>query len=126
MSRIIEKLTAPVPDPVPDKLPPAMYPLPSNVPATPNTVMQTYGTQGDSAQFLPLLIEIYNDAKAIFKRNPVDVFSSGTGGSQFATTGATAWRRPSSALANNCTASTCSATAPATNWRAASIGSRST
>ncbi len=83
MSRIIEKLTAPVPDPVPDKLPPAMYPLPSNVPATPNTVMQTYGTQGDSAQFLPLLIEIYNDAKAIFKRNPVDVFSSGTGGSQF-------------------------------------------
>jgi len=83
MSRMIEKLTAPVPDPVPDRLPPAMYPLPSNVPATPNTVMQAYGTQGDSAQFLPLLIEIYQDAKAIFKRNPVEVFSGGTGGSQF-------------------------------------------
>ncbi len=83
MSRIIEKLTAPPPEPVPDRLPPAMYPMPSNVPATPNTVMQTYGTQGDSAQFLPLLMEIYRDAKAIFKRNPVEVFSSGTGGSQF-------------------------------------------
>jgi len=29
--------------------------------------MQAYGTQGDSAQFMPLLIEIYRDAKAIFK-----------------------------------------------------------
>ena len=83
MSRIIEKLTAPPPVPTPDRLPPAMYPMPSNVPATPNTVMQTYGTQGDSAEFLPLLIEIYHDAKAIFKRNPVEIFTNGTGGSQF-------------------------------------------
>jgi len=83
MSRLIEKLTAPPPMPRPDPLPPAMYPLPSNVPATPNTVMQTYGTQGDSAQFVPLLLEIYRDAKAIFKRNPVEIFAGGTGGSQF-------------------------------------------
>lgn len=83
MSRLIEKLTAPPPMPRPDPLPPAMYPMPSNVPATPNTVMQTYGTQGDSAQFVPLLIEIYRDAKAIFKRNPVVIFTGGTGGSQF-------------------------------------------
>jgi len=83
MSRILEKLTAPPPEPVPDRLPPAMYPLPSGVPATPNTVMQAYGTQGNSVDFVPLLIEIYRDAKAIFKRNPVEVFTSGTGGSQF-------------------------------------------
>jgi len=83
MSRIIEKLTAPPPVPAPDRMPPAMYPLPSNVPATPNTVMQTYGTQGDSANFIPLMMEIYRDAKAIFKRNPVDIFSNGTGGTQF-------------------------------------------
>jgi len=83
MSRIIEKLTAPQEIPRPDPLPPAMHPMPSNVPATPNTVMQTYGTDGNSAQFVPLLIEIYQDAKAIFKRNPVEVFSNGTGGSQF-------------------------------------------
>jgi len=83
MSRIIEKLTAPQDMPRPDPLPPAMYPLPSNVPATPNTIMQTYGTQGDSAQFMPLLMEIYRDTKAIFKRNPVEIFTAGTGGSQF-------------------------------------------
>ena len=45
--------------------------------------MQTYGTQGDSAQFMPLLIEIYRDAKAIFKANTVDVFAKGTGGEEF-------------------------------------------
>jgi VWFA-related protein len=83
MSRIVEKLTAPQEIPRPDPLPPAMYPLPSGVPATPNTVMQAYGTNGDSAQFVPLLIEIYRDAKAIFKRNPVEVFTLGTGGTQF-------------------------------------------
>ena len=83
MSRIIVKLTAPPPVPTPDRLPPAMYPMPSNVPATPNTVSQVYGTQGNSADFVPLLLEIYRDAKAIFKRNPVEVFSAGTGGSQF-------------------------------------------
>ncbi|MGA3237225.1 MAG: VWA domain-containing protein [Bryobacteraceae bacterium] len=83
MSQLIEKLTAPAPDPRPDVIPPAAMPMPSNTPATPTTVMQTYGTQGDSAQFMPLLIEIYRDAKAIFKANTVDVFAKGTGGEEF-------------------------------------------
>lgn len=83
MSQLIAKLTAPPPDPRPDMIPATAVPMPSNTPATPTTVMQTYGTQGDSAQFLPLLIEIYRDAKAIFKANPVDVFTKGTGGEEF-------------------------------------------
>jgi len=83
MSQIMEKLTAPAPDPRPDAIPATAVPMPSNTPATPTTVMQTYGTQGDSAQFLPLLIEIYRDAKAIFKANTVDVFTKGTGGQEF-------------------------------------------
>ena len=58
--------------------------MPSNVPATPNTVMQTYGTEGDRAEFLPLLIEIFRDAKAIFKAPPAEIFVKGTGGAQFA------------------------------------------
>ncbi len=85
MSRIIEKLTAPPPIPTPDPLPPAMYNVGSNEPATPNTVRQTAAgaeSQGNSAEFLPLLLEIYRDAKAIFKRNPVEIFTMGTGGSQ--------------------------------------------
>jgi len=83
MSRLEAKLTAPPPDPVPDNLPPAMYPLPPVAAATPNTVMQTYGTGGDSAQFVPLLMEIYKDAKAIFKAPPAQLFAKATGGSEF-------------------------------------------
>jgi VWFA-related protein len=86
MSRIIEKLTAPQETPRPLPLPPAMYPLPSGVPATPNTVMQTSAgaeATGNAAEFVPLLLEIYRDAKAIFKRNPVEVFTGGTGGTEF-------------------------------------------
>jgi VWFA-related protein len=86
MSRIIEKLTAPLPVPAPDPLPPAMYNVGSNEPATPNTVRQTSAgaeASGNAAEFMPLLLEIYRDAKAIFKRNPVEVFTAGTGGSQF-------------------------------------------
>jgi hypothetical protein len=83
MSQIIANLTAPPPDPRPDVIPPAAMPMPSNTPATPTTVMQTYGTQGNSANFLPMLIEIYRDAKAIFKANPVDVFTRGTGGEEY-------------------------------------------
>jgi len=83
MSRLLAKLTAPPPDPRPDNLPPAMYPLPSMAAATPTTVMQTFGTEGDSIQFMPLLLEIYKDAKAIFKAPPAQVFAKATGGDEF-------------------------------------------
>jgi VWFA-related protein len=83
MSQLIAKLTAPPPDPRPEMIPATAMPMPSNTPATPTTVMQTYGGQGDSAQFLPLLVELYRDAKAVFKANPVDVFTKGTGGVEF-------------------------------------------
>ena len=71
------------PDPRPDTLPPAMTPLPADVPATPNNVMQTTGGQGGSAQFIPLMVEIFKDSKAIFVDNPVEVFTKGTGGAEF-------------------------------------------
>ena len=83
MSRVLGKLTAPPVDPRPNNLPPAMSPMPSNVPATPTTVMQTYGTEGSRVEFLPLMIEIFRDAKAIFKAPPAEVFVHGTGGAQF-------------------------------------------
>lgn len=83
MSRVMTNLTAPPPQPRVDPNPPAMHPLPAGVPATPNTVMQTYGTQGSSAQFVPLMVELFKDAKAIFKDNPVELFTKGTGGSEF-------------------------------------------
>jgi len=83
MSRLLAKLTAPPPEPRPDNLPPAMYPVPGVAPTTPTSVMQTYGTEGNSAQFMPLLLEIYKDAKAIFKAPPAEIFAKATGGAEF-------------------------------------------
>jgi VWFA-related protein len=83
MSRFITTLTAPTPDPRPVTLPPAAYPVPGLVPATPTTVAQTFGLEGQSAEFVPLMVEIFRDVKAIFKDNPVEAFTKGTGGSEF-------------------------------------------
>jgi VWFA-related protein len=83
ISRMMAGLTSRPPDPRPDTLPPAMYPVPSQVPATPTTVMQTTGSQGSSAQFVPMLVEIFKSTKAIFVDNPVEVFTRGTGGTEF-------------------------------------------
>ncbi len=83
ISRMMAGLTSRPADPRPDTLPPAMHPLPPNVPATPTTVMQTTGGQGGSAQFVPLLVEIFKGTKAIFVDNPGEVFTKGTGGTEF-------------------------------------------
>jgi VWFA-related protein len=83
VSRAMAGLTSRPADPRPDTLPPAMHPLPPGVPATPNTVMQTTGGQGASAQFIPLMVEIFKSAKSIFVDNPVEVFAKGTGGTEF-------------------------------------------
>jgi VWFA-related protein len=83
MSRFITTLTAPARVGRPDPLPPAMRPVPPNVPATPTTVQQTFGTNGGSAQFIPLFVELFRDAKAVFKSNPVELFTKGTGGTEF-------------------------------------------
>jgi len=83
MSRFITTLTAPPPVPRPDNLPPAMYPLPSNVAATPNNVANTWGSQGGRAEFIPAMVELFKDVKAIFKDNPVELFTKASGGSEF-------------------------------------------
>jgi len=83
MPRLTTTLTAPPPVGRPDTLPPAMHPLPGGVASTPTTVQQTYGTNGGRAEFIPMMVEIFRDAKAIFKDNPVEAFTKGTGGSEF-------------------------------------------
>jgi len=84
MSRFLTTLNA-KPDPGRQDLrPPAMHPMPSGVPATPTTVQQAYGLGGGGrAEFIPLMVEIFKDAKAIFKDNPVEVFTKGTGGTEY-------------------------------------------
>src|SRR5690242_11841382 len=62
ISRLMSSFTA-KPDPGrQNNLPPAMYPLPSNVPATPTTVQQTYGTGGGGRiEFIPAMVEMFKD-----------------------------------------------------------------
>jgi len=83
MPRLVTTLTAPPPVGRPDNLPPAMHPLPAGVASTPTTVQQTYGTNGSRAEFIPLMVELFKDVKAIFRDNPVEAFTKGTGGSEF-------------------------------------------
>jgi VWFA-related protein len=82
MSRFITTLLAAPTPSRPDPLPPAMHPMPAGVPATPTTVQQMYGINS-RAEFLPLILEVLKDAKAIFKANPVELFTKATGGSEF-------------------------------------------
>lgn len=84
ISRLMSTLSA-KPDPGrQNNLPPAMHPLPSNVPATPTTVQQTYGTGGGGRiEFIPMMVEAFKDVKAIFKDNPVEAFTKGTGGTEY-------------------------------------------
>jgi len=83
MPRALTTLAAPQPVGRPDTLPPAMHPLPAGVAATPTTVEQTYGLNGGRAEFIPMMVELFRDVKAIFKDNPVEAFTKGTGGSEF-------------------------------------------
>jgi VWFA-related protein len=83
ISRVVTSVMAKADPGYIDNRPPAMTPLPSGVPATPNTVMQATGSLGGSAEFVPLMVEVFNDTKAIFRQNPAEVFTKGTGGEQF-------------------------------------------
>jgi len=84
ISRLFSTLTS-KPDPGRQStLPPAMHPLPAGVPSTPNTVQQVYGIGGGNrAEFIPLMVELFKDIKAVFKDNPVEAFTKGTGGTEY-------------------------------------------
>jgi VWFA-related protein len=83
MSRFVSTLTAAPSVSRPDNRPPAMHPLPPNVAATPTAVQQTWGGNDNTAQFIPVMVEIFRDVKAVFKANPVELFTKGTGGTEF-------------------------------------------
>jgi len=83
VSRLVTALTGERVPPRPDPLPPAARSMPSNVPATPTSVAQKWGGPGGTADFVPLMLEIFRDVKAIFKDNPVEAFTKGTGGHEY-------------------------------------------
>jgi VWFA-related protein len=87
VSRMIAELThKPYPGPGPmNGLPATIYQgsLPSNVPATPTSVMQSGQLPGTNLDAVPLLVEIFKDVKAIFVDNPAEKMTKATGGQEF-------------------------------------------
>ncbi len=84
MSHLIGKLTTPPPDPRPPAQPPAsMGTLGGGHPSTPTETDQAFGLNGNSADAIPLMIEIFRDVKNVFKVAPSTLFTKGTGGEQF-------------------------------------------
>jgi VWFA-related protein len=83
ITQLAVRFTERQPDPGPV---PAMDPTtmnnPMGQPNTPTTMSQNYG-MGNRAQFVPLLKEIYTDAKGIFVKDPAKQFSLQTGGQHF-------------------------------------------
>lgn len=82
INRLVTLFTAPPEAPRPDPLPPGARPLPAGVPPTPEAVRQATG-YGQSADFVPLFVEIFRQAKAIFVSNPAEVFTRFTGGREY-------------------------------------------
>jgi VWFA-related protein len=82
MSRFMNVLTAPPKVSRPDPLPATGRALPGRGPSTPTSVEQMSGLNS-SAQFIPLIVELFKDAKAFFVDNPVELFTKWTGGTEF-------------------------------------------
>lgn len=82
MSRFINTLTAPPRVSRPDPFPATARPMPPGVPATPGNVEQMYGLNA-RAEFVPLIVELFRDIKAVFVDNPVELFTKWTGGTEF-------------------------------------------
>jgi VWFA-related protein len=86
MSRFVTTLTAKAQPGRPDNRPAPLAgaaSLPVGLAATPTSVAQATGANGGRAEFVPMLVELYRDAKAIFKDNPVEAFTKATGGHEF-------------------------------------------
>jgi len=84
INRLVTTFTATPQPPRPDPIPATARPLPAGVPPTPQTASQVTGNATNSANFIPLGIEIFKAIKDIFVSNPVEVFTKWTGGEEHA------------------------------------------
>lgn len=80
INRLVTSMLAKPERPRPDPLPPAARPLPAGVPPTPENAAQVYGNPANSANFVPVLVEIFRQVKGIFVDNPIEVYTRFTGG----------------------------------------------
>jgi len=82
INRLVTTLTAKAQPPRPDPYPPGARPLPAGVPATPHAAAQVSGNPTNSANFVPVFVEIFKAVRDIFVDNPVEVFTKWTGGTE--------------------------------------------
>jgi VWFA-related protein len=82
ITQLAVRLTEKQPEGPPTRRDPTVMNNPLGIPNTPTTMEQNYGMQ-NRAQFVPLLKEIYIDAKGIFVKDPATQFARSTGGHEF-------------------------------------------
>jgi VWFA-related protein len=83
VNRLITTLTAKAQPPRPDHLPPGARPLPAGVPPSPEYTKNSMAGPYNSANFVPVLVEIFKQVKAIFVDNPAELFTEYTGGREY-------------------------------------------
>ena len=86
MSRFVEAISGksrkqPRPDPLPTVQ--RQGRMPAFVPATPTSVENTFGLNGQRAEFIPLFKEVLRDVHDVFVDNPVELMTRGTGGKEY-------------------------------------------
>jgi VWFA-related protein len=83
ISRILTALTATAEVPRPDPFPAGARPMPAGASIDPTTVAQTTGELGNSADFVPVVEEMYKDVKHIFIKDPARLYTKLTGGREY-------------------------------------------
>jgi len=86
INRLVTRFTDKPEVPRPDPFPAGARPLPGMASPDPTTTAQIYGTPGYGIDFVPVIEEIFTAAKAIFVKNPAEVYTNFTGGREFSFT----------------------------------------
>jgi VWFA-related protein len=84
MSRFVNTLSAKPEAPRPDPFPPGARASAPHSPNLPAYSSQVYGNASNSANFIPMLVEIFKATKSIFVDNPIEVYTKWTGGKEHA------------------------------------------
>lgn len=83
ISRLITRFGEKPAVPRPDPFPPAARPMPGIIANDPTTQSQVFGTPGYGVDFVPVIEEIFTATKAIFVKNPAEVYTQFTGGREY-------------------------------------------
>ncbi len=83
INRLVTRLTEKPEVPRPDPFPAGSRPLPGMASPDPQTTAQIYGAPGYAVDFVPAIQEIFTAAKAIFVKNPAEVYTKFTGGREY-------------------------------------------